>query len=1542
MKAVIQTRPATIMLVAALISCPFASAEDSSPSGSRVAAKQIVSVLMLGDSGFHKPSEFYRHLAEPLREQGIELRYTEKLGDISPESLKKYDGLMIFANIERITPESESALLDFVNQGGGLITVHCASFCFLNSPKYIDLVGGQFQSHGFTRFETKIVAADHPIMNGLNPIRSMDESYRHSKLNPDKTVLETRSSESGPVSNPDGEPYTWVRTSGEGRVFYTAWGHDHRTWSNVDFQRLIARGTLWACGETLTAFVGDDDSDQPKAEAVTAANRPFSTPEMDPPSVDDETFSATDVGAKIPNYTPGAQWGTQAEPLSMMQDPQQAEKSIDAYATPKGLNLAIWAKESGENWPNQEIDHEKAAGLRGKPIAMNWDENGRLWVCETVDYPNELKEKPAVGRDRIKVCEDTDNDGQADKFTVFAENLSIPSTLVCYRGGVIVQDGQTTVYLKDTDGDGKADFRQSLITGWAMGDTHGGVSNFQYAPDNWIWGMQGYNNSQPVINGEPQQRFRQGFWRFKVRAGASDQTAPAFAIDANSGAVAEKTTNEFDEHTIRVDALEFIRGTNNNTWGLGFSEEGYVFGSTANGCPSVHMPIPNRYYDQVGGWSPETLGPISENFRFNPIDDKIRQVDYHGGYTAACGSAIYTARNYPQTWWNRIQMVCGPTGHLVGSFVLEKDGANYRSRNAFNTVASIDDWSAPIMSEVGPDGNVWVLDWYNYIVQHNPTPNGFQTGKGAAYESDLRDKRFARVYRLLADESGSPSPSRTMELASASNEDLVEALKSDNFFWRRAAQRLLVEREATNESTLKALVALVNREEVDEIGLNPAAMHAIWTLSGLAESDSVAAAESLAAACKSGFEHVSSPVRNAAVGFCHEDQLAQAIEAGLQKDVDPKVRLTVLLRVAEGNAQNAIDGDGLAGLLPSIQTDDVLLDAWTSAASTDPTSAIVAITKMDQASLDAITQRVSVLAEHLARNRPTAEQIGQLLLIDPNSSLAVTVWEGLANGWPRDLTISLPEASQMLVRDRFLADDTSVESKAAILAVADRWSVENLNEIVGEIQDELLTTAMDSGAEADARLSAWDQSIRLAPNSPKILDAAEEFFTPQLSPETGVEALRSLQTARTEGLTGTLLELRTSLGPKLGSQILTLLLSRAESTEDLLNAIAEGQVQFNDLQLDQRQALLNHPTDSIAARAKKLMESRGAMVTSNRQSLVDQWMPVTQQEGEVTNGIAMFKKHCAACHIHGEMGNEIGPNLTGMSVHPKEEILINVLDPSRSVENNFRTYQILTVDGNVLSGMLAGESANSLRIIDTQGKEKLVLREDIEEMTSSAKSLMPEGFESAMTKAEMADLLSFLAKRGTHAPLSISSVATINGSNGLPGFRGRPGDKFELDSYGRVEVEGIPFELIDPQGDRIANIIGLQQASPRRPSTLPESVSIDCSGNVEAIHLLGGVAWAAYPRFKDETTSMIVRRHYGDGTRSDYELINGKHIVTYQAGEDVPESTSAIKANGKQVRYLKIPAESDKELTKIEFLKGGDFSIPLVFAVTVEFAGGGH
>ena len=754
-----------------------------------------------------------------------------------------------------------------------------------------------------------------------------------------------------------------------------------------------------------------------------------------------------------------------------------------------------------------------------------------------------------------------------------------------------------------------------------------------------------------------------------------------------------------------------------------------------------------------------------------------------------------------------------------------------------------------------------------------------------------------------------------------------------------------MERGSTDDDTLNRLVALVGNAEMDDIGLNPPAMHAIWTLAGLAESGSPDAKRALATACEQGFKHASSPVRNAAVAHCGADQLAQAIALGLQQDPDPRVQLTMLLRVADGAAKEAVSGETLALLLRedrAIESDDILLDAWTAAASTVPIDALVTLIKSQGAGAtsDAVSSRVRVLAEHIARSNPRAEDVVKLLKIDPNSTLAVALWEGLAKGWPNDLTLELSQDAQQEFRQRFLADDVTVANKAAVLAVADKWSIADLDKSVSSIQEKLFETALNPAENADQRLSAWDQAIRLAPASSRISEAIEAFFTPQLSPELGSKALDSLQGARVEGLANQLLGLRVKLGPKLGSGILTLLLARADMTEELLDAISSGGVQFTDLQLDQRQAILNHPDRAIASRAKELMDSKGATVTSNRQALVDQWMPVTEMKGDVQNGIAMFKKHCAQCHKHGEMGIAIGPNLTGMAVHPKAEILMNVLDPSRSVENNFRTYQILTVDGSVFSGMLAGESANSMRLIDSQGKEKQVLREDIEEMNASVKSLMPEGFEGSISQQEMADLLAFLNQRGRYTPLLLSTAATVSSAKGLPGFRGGPGDTFAFTSYGTVQIEGVPFEIQDPLEGRVPNMIALQSPRGRFPATFPQSVSIPCAGRISAIHLLGGVAGFAFPMNRDESVSLIVRCKYGDGSVVDHAMVNGKHIASYRERVDVPDSTFAMDVGGKQIRYLKIPADSSKELTSVEFVKGEDFSMPLIFAVTVESADG--
>ena len=681
------------------------------------------------------------------------------------------------------------------------------------------------------------------------------------------------------------EPWTWVRTHGDGRVFYTAWGHDQRTWGNAGFQNLVERGIRWA--------VGDDPGLVP-AYANTADYQP----EMTAKRTDVKPFEYQP--ANVPIYTAGARWGTLGAPQKQMQKPLDPAESLKHLVTPKDLEPRLFVAEPE---------------LGGKPIFITWDERGRLWVCETYDYPNELQPK-GQGRDRIRICEDTDGDGRADKFKVFAEKLSIPTSIAFYRGGALVQEGGETIYLKDTDGDDVADLRKTLVTGWSMRDTHGEVSNFRYGLDNWYYAMQGYNDSRPVLtNGKQVQSFRQGFFRFKVE-GEGEETA--------------------------VTDLEFLRSTNNNTWGLGISEEGLIFGSTANGNPSEFLPIPNRYYEAVRGWSSSVLTGIADSNQYFPITDKVRQVDWHGGFTAAAGHALYTARNYPQPYWNRTAFVAEPTGHLVATFVIRADGAGFKSKNSWNLVASDDEWTAPIQAEVGPDGNMWFSDWYNFIVQHNPTPQGFRTGKGAAYETELRDKKYGRVYRLVM--AGQDAKQTAIKsLAGATPEQLVAALKSDNMFWRTHAQRLLVERGQTD--VVPHLIALVSDQSVDAIGLNTAAIHALQTLSGLGvlARQSGDAVDATVVALK----HPSAGVRrNAVQVIAPSGQTAALLESGVIVDRDPQVRLVALLALAgqpagEATAQAAIDALGDR----AVQQDRHLLDAATAAAAQNGPLALASAAK---------------------------------------------------------------------------------------------------------------------------------------------------------------------------------------------------------------------------------------------------------------------------------------------------------------------------------------------------------------------------------------------------------------------------------------------------------------------------------------------------------------------------------------------------------------------------------------------------------------------
>jgi len=260
-------------------------------------------VLFLGDNGHHKPSERYAQIAPILKQRGIDLTYTDRMSDLNPKTLGAYDGLLIYSNEKAISPEQEKALLEYVRGGRGLIPIHCASYCFHNSPQYIRLVGGQFQKHKTGTFKTRTVDASHPLMKGLAPFETFDETYVHTKLGADIHLFQVRP-ESGPGGyGGDGEePWTWVRTEGDGRVFYTAYGHDERTWGQAGFHDLLERGIRWATRtDAASAFekpklVGPDPNAKP-FEYVTAEGIPFYEP-----------------GAKA--YQAGGVWNQMPKPLT--------------------------------------------------------------------------------------------------------------------------------------------------------------------------------------------------------------------------------------------------------------------------------------------------------------------------------------------------------------------------------------------------------------------------------------------------------------------------------------------------------------------------------------------------------------------------------------------------------------------------------------------------------------------------------------------------------------------------------------------------------------------------------------------------------------------------------------------------------------------------------------------------------------------------------------------------------------------------------------------------------------------------------------------------------------------------------------------------------------------------------------------------------------------------------------------------------------------------------------------------------------------------
>ena len=1450
------------------------------------AADAPLTVLFLGDPGHHKPAERFAQLKPVLATRGIDLVYTENLADLDPTVLGAHDALVVYANIESITPAQEAAIVDYVRGGKGLVPLHSASFCFKNSPVWIDMVGAQFQKHGTGEFSTVIVAPEHPVMKGFGGFASWDETYVHTKHNErGRTVLEERR------EGDDREPWTWVRTEGNGRVFYTAWGHDQRTWSNPGFHNLVERGIRFAAGRDPAAagpYVA-----HPEMTTSPEGLKPF---EYQP--------------AKVPFYVPKAEWGKMGQPLSEMQKPLAPAESQRHAITPVGFTIDVVAAEPL---------------FQAKPLAYTFDHDGRLFVSESVDYPNGIVlPDEGQGHDRIVRIDDANDDGAFDTRTVFAEPLSICTSMLAHDGGLIVTQAPHTLYLKDTDGDGQADVREQLFTGWGTYDTHAGPSNLTWGLDGWVYGIVGYSGFKGTVGGENLE-FKQGFFRFKP--------------DGSK--------------------LEFLRSTNNNSWGFGFSEEGVLFGSTANGNPSEQMPLANRVYERVRGWNATTLGGISGSPAMEVAPRKgspdglapVRQVDHHGHFTAAAGHRLYTARAYPREYWNRTAFVCEPTGHVVATFEITPSGAAFRSRMAWSLVASDDEWTSPIQADVGPDGQVWVIDWYNFIVQHNPTPAGFENGKGNAYETPLRDKVHGRLWRVVHDAT-KDAPHRTT-LAGASPDDLVAALRDPNMFWRTRAQQKLLERAAGRpdggRDVAPALVKLVQDASADAIGLNPAAIHAIWTLKTMGAIDGATADAAAVAAVHGALTHSSAGVRMNAVRALPRDAatLAAFQAAGVAADAAPLVRLWLLDALGEfpvSPEASTLVLDILAD--PRTGADPALADAATSAAAIHAVGVLPAlISGLMQAAVEqprladdvspARLTLVERVAEHVARGGDDAA-VSSLVtrLATAKVETASAALTGLARGWPNGRTIEFGATGREALAK--LVDSLPPAAQGQLITLVQRAGSDALDSQIVGVTTSLLATIDKADAADRDRSEAAKRLVLLRPADLGIVTTLLGRINARTSPEVAAGLLAAVAESSATGTADAILDKAGTLPPAVREAAFRTAVNNKAWTPVLVERLEQGKIRLTDLALVERNRLAELPDKKLRERAKKLIASGGGLPNADRQKVIDEVLPVVLAGGDTVRGRAVFKEHCGTCHTHSGEGGKVGPELTGMSVHPAKELLIHVLDPNRSVEGNYRAYTVATDDGRVVNGLLAGESKTSIELVDAEGKRHVVQRDEIDEFVPSTNSLMPVGFEKQIQPHGLADLLAFLTARGKYVPLPLDKVATASSTKGMFYESKSEKERLVFSDWGPKQADGVPFILIDPRGDTVPNVVMLNGPEGYLPPKMPKKVSLPLGMPAKAIHLLGGISGWGWPHSAKGSESMLVRLTYDDESQEVHPLVNGEQISDYIARNDVPGSTFAFDLGGRQLRHVVVTPKQAKPITTIELVKGGDNTAPIVMAVTVE------
>lgn len=897
------------------------------------------------------------------------------------------------------------------------------------------------------------------------------------------------------------------------------------------------------------------------------------------------------------------------------------------------------------------------------PVAIDFGHDGKLWVAEMHDYPEGIDGKFKPGG-RIKYLEDTNQDGTYDKATTFLEDVAFPTGVKVWRKGVLVCTAPDVLYAEDTNGDGRADIVRKSLSGFSTENQQGRVNSLSLGLDNWIYGAAGiFGGTVHSPDGKPvDAQFRD--FRFQPDAG-----------------VVEAVSGRTQQGRLRDD------------WGNWF------------GCDSgtliYHLPLTEHYYlrNSVVAAPMSNLTIAASNQLFPT--GKLVQFALSGPPglpTSACGLGIYRD-NLLGEEFEQSAFICEPVNQLIHRMKLEPKGISYVARRAQSEqdhefLSSTDNWFRPVQTVTGPDGALYIVDMYRYLIEH---PVWLTPEARASIDARAGDQQ-GRIYRIVPKTGNLRS---IHNLSQMSTPDVVATLDSPNGPTRDMVHLELLWR--ADNSAVEPLAKLAKSAKLPQVRLQ-----ANCVLDGLSSLS---------------IDAVLSALKDAAPGVRlqatrHAEKFAAAATPptdaliGLVNDDDAQVRMQ--LAYSLGQFDDPRVGEALLGLMQKAGGDAHAKSAALSSLTIkNVDQAVSAFFKhhFNTTDADAFGMNLLSIATKIGSEKTIAVALDGLLRAE-NGRFAI--WQFKATSellrelGQRKYQLSSEQTQslkRMIVAARALTDDESADEPTRIAAMG-------ILSLSGDNED--LARLMD----------------RLSPLKPLSIQHA---------------AILSLAAIDSQAAMDRLFETFPYLTPAAQITILDETMAQERLTRELLTRISAETIPRGVIDATRKLALTNHPQEEIRLSAQKLF----AGATSEEIAVLLKRFAATDIDlGDPVAGRVAFQKHCAACHQVESIGRAVGPDLAALTDKSTAAMVTAIVDPNATVDRRYATYTAITSAGQVFTGIMASESASSITLKAQEGKEQTILRKDLDgpdALKNTGQSLMPQGLVKEIDLETMQDLLAFLA-----------------------------------------------------------------------------------------------------------------------------------------------------------------------------------------------------